>query len=292
MDLVVTADRLPKVGETIPGRDLHFFPGGKGANQALAAARLGAPTRLVGKLGRDAFGDQLMAFLAREGLDVSLTTRTSEASTGTALIVVTREDNSIVVVPGANGLFEVSDVAAAALEEGDILVSQFEIPEGTIRSFFEHGKLRGATTLLNPAPAKQCSRDLFSLADVIVLNETELAFFVDADDLDAVGPAARRLRHRDDQIIVVTLGAAGAIAVVGEREIRTPGRPVPLVDSTGAGDCYVGALAAQLAAGDGLESALHYANVAASLSVQRLGAGSSMPSREEVGAVLSSESAP
>ena len=281
MDLVVTAERHPKVGETVPGRELHVLPGGKGANQALAAARLGARARLVGKIGRDGFGDRLFSFLNEQGLDLDFTTRTGQAGTGTALIVVAGADNSIVVVPGANGLLTPADVEIVPIAAGDVLVSQFEIPEATILTFFARGKRAGATTVLNPAPAKRCAPALLALADVLVVNETELAFFLDTAVKDVVG-AARELRARADQIVVVTLGAAGAVAITGEREISAPGREVPVVDTTGAGDCFVGALAARLAAGDDLENALHYANVAASLSVQRLGAATSMPTAAEI----------
>jgi ribokinase len=283
MDLVVTAERHPKVGETVPGGDLHFLPGGKGANQALAAARLGARARLVGKLGRDAFGDRLHAFFVEGGLDLSFTTRTSEAGTGTALIVVAGADNSIVVVPGANGLLAPADVEGVPIARGDVLVSQFEIPEATILAFFARGKRSGAKTVLNPAPARRCAPELRALADVLVVNETELAFFLESDiaKRDVIS-AARGLPPRPEQIVVVTLGAGGAVAVDGEREVIAPGRTVPVVDTTGAGDCFVGALAARLAAGDDLERALHYANAAASLSVQRLGAASSMPTSDEV----------
>ena len=158
MDVVATADRHPRIGETVAGQSVLYFPGGKGANQAVAAAKLGAPTTLIGRLGKDAFGDELKAFLAAQGLDLSFVQETAEAHTGTAIVTVANADNTIVVIPGANALVDAVDVAAPALAKGDIAVSQFEIPLPAIAAFFERARAAGATTILNPAPAIACSR--------------------------------------------------------------------------------------------------------------------------------------
>ena len=287
MDVVATADVHPSTGQTVPGKSLDFFPGGKGANQAVAAAKSGAHTVMIGKLGWDAFGDQLESFLRNQGVHLALARRAEDVSTGTALIVVAGGDNTIVVVPGANGLLRPTEVTTTAVQKGDILVSQFEVPLETIQKFFQNGKQYGATTILNPAPAMECPRELLALVDVLVLNETELSFFsgssIPADAEEHVVIAkAKELRVHGDQVIVVTLGARGALAVLGEREIRVPGHPVTVLDTTGAGDCFVGNLAAKLAGGATLEQALRSANLAASICVQRMGAGPSMPTREEV----------
>lgn len=296
MDVVAFADRHPRVGETVPGKSIDFFPGGKGANQAVSAAKLGAETLLVAKLGTDAFSATLEDFLQNQGVNLTHVTRTDKANTGTALIVVgSNSDNTIVVVPGANAHLTPEDVVAVDIGKGDVLVSQFEIPEPTIRAFFEFGKERGAITMLNPAPARQCDQALLKLVDILVLNETELSFFLGRDiaasDLDAVRNAACTIRSNDDQVIVVTLGADGAVAVVGERFLRVPGQKVHAVDTTGAGDCYTGALAARIAGGATMEKSLRYANLAASICVQRPGAGTSMPSRDEVDCLVSEEAA-
>jgi ribokinase len=293
MDVVATADRHPKVGETVAGRAVHFFPGGKGANQAVAAAKLGAPTALIGRLGTDAFGRQLRTFLAAQGVDLALVKDTPDIHTGTAIITVADADNTIVVVPGANALVSAEDVAAPVLARGDVAVSQFEIPLPTISAFFRRARAAGATTILNPAPAMACNPDLLELVDVLVLNETELGFLA-ITELGEDDPPARyveaagRLQVSANTIVCVTLGKRGVLALIdGEASIMA-GRAVKAVDTTGAGDCFVGALAAQLAGGTAIRDALAYANVAASISVQRMGAAPSMPTATEVDEALAS----
>ena len=290
MDVVARATRFPRVGETVPGEATAFFPGGKGANQAVAAARSGADTVLIGRLGDDAFGRELQAFLAVQRVDLRHVV-TAQAETGTAIITVCDGDNTIVVVPGANGAVDAADVGAPVLAGGDVLVSQLEIPAPAISAFFRRGRAAGARTILNPAPAIAAGRDLLVLADIVVLNETELGFFTASDvgadaSLDQVAALARELQRDKDQIVCVTLGRRGAIVLVDGDLIAIPGRVVTAVDTTGAGDCFVGALAALLAAGAGIREALEYANVAASFCVQRMGAGPSMPTREEVMAAM------
>jgi ribokinase len=290
MDVVATADRHPKIGETVAGKEVLYFPGGKGANQAVAAAKLGAPTVLIGRLGRDAFGSELKAFLAAQGMDLSLVRETAEAHTGTAIITLANADNTIVVIPGANGLVSADDVAAVELVRGDVAVSQFEIPLPTITAFFQRARTAGATTILNPAPARAFGSDLLALVDVLILNETELGMLAktelrDTDDLARFIDAARSFRTHRDQVICVTLGKRGVLAVANGDPLTVPGRNVTAVDTTGAGDCFVGALAAQLAQGVSLPHALGYANAAASICVQRMGAAPSMPTASEVAAV-------
>jgi len=291
MDVVANAARFPKIGETVPGGDVHFIPGGKGANQAVAAAKSGARTALIGRLGRDAFGRRLKAFLAQQRVDVQHVTVTAEAHTGTAIITVADADNTIVVVPGANALVDPSDVAAPVIAKGDVLVSQFEIPAATIEAFFARGRAAGATTILNPAPMVEFNRRLLDLTDIMVLNETELSALTGVDivagDADATFiQLAKDLRPSRNQIICITLGRRGAIALVQHEAIVIPGRVVTPVDTTGAGDCFVGALAARLAGGAPIRPALAYANAAASISVQRMGAGPSMPTMSEVEAAV------
>jgi len=291
MDIVARALRFPRIGETVPGQDLAFFPGGKGANQAVAAARSGAETALIGRLGDDAFGRELQAFLAGQRVDLRHVQTTAQAHSGTAIITVCDGDNTIVVVPGANALVDASDVEAPTVQAGDVLVSQLEIPAPAIAAFFRRGRTAGARTILNPAPASQSGRDVLALADIVVLNETELGFFtasdVGADALpEQVIALARGLQSARDQIVCVTLGRRGAIALVGGDAITIAGRAVTAVDTTGAGDCFVGALAARLADGATIAAALDYANAAASICVQRMGAGPSMPTRDEVMSVL------
>ena len=289
MDVVATADRHPKVGETVAGREVLYFPGGKGANQAVAAARLGVKTTLIGRLGRDAFGAELRTFLGAQGIDLG-SAREADTHSGTAIITVAESDNTIVVIPGSNALVSADDVADAPLTKGDVAVSQFEISLPTIVAFFRRARAAGGTTLLNPAPAQKMSAELLALVDILVLNETELGFLAgvelsESDEAARILEVARRLQAREDQTICVTLGKRGVLALAGREEIAVPGRAVQAVDTTGAGDCFVGALAAQLADGKPIRDALEYANAAASICVQRMGAAPSMPTAAEVAAL-------
>jgi ribokinase len=292
MDVVATTDRHPRIGETVAGNAVLYFPGGKGANQAVSAAKLGAPTTLIGRIGTDGFGDELKAFLAAQGVDLTFVQSTADVHTGTALITIADADNTIVVIAGANGLVDAADVAAPTLAEGDIAVSQFEIPLPAVSAFFKRARAAGATTILNPAPAIEFDRALLDLVDILILNESELGFLTktelrDTDDYARFIEAARLLQTSTDQTICVTLGKRGIVALIDDRSHVDLGRAVKAIDTTGAGDCFVGAVAALLADGQPLRSALGYANIAASICVQRMGAAPSMPTVAEVEAVLS-----
>ncbi len=291
MDVVATADRHPKVGETVAGNAVHYFPGGKGANQAVASAKLGAPTTLIGRLGADAFGQQLRTFLAAQAVDLAHVKDTAEAHTGTAIITVADADNTIVVIPGANALVSAEDVATVAIAKGDVAISQFEIQQATIHAFFRHARAAGATTILNPAPAILFGKELLDLVDILVLNETELGFLTSTELRDSDDPArfveAARALQGGGRIICITLGKRGVLALIDGQTSVIAGRAVKAVDTTGAGDCFVGALASQLANGTDIRNALDYANAAASICVQRMGAAPSMPTAAEVAALLS-----
>ena len=287
MDVVASAPHHPKVGETVLGRDLFFFPGGKGANQAVAAARLGAQVSLIGRIGRDDFGAQMAAFLSAQGVDLKHVQDTEGKATGCALIVVANKDNAIVVVPGANAELSARDIEAVSVSRDDVLLSQLEIPTATVAAFFARGRASGARTILNPAPAIAVEPSLFALADLIILNETELAAFT-GRQVEATAAAgeivevANTLRSRADQVVCVTLGARGVVASGSGETHVIDGRQVEAVDTTGAGDCFAGAVAAELARGASVADALQFANVAASICVQRMGAGPSMPGLDEV----------
>ena len=291
MDVVATAERHPKIGETVAGKEVLYFPGGKGANQAVAAAKQGVLTTLIGRLGEDAFGRELRAFLAAQSIDLGTVRETPGAHTGTAIITLANSDNTIVVIPGANALVSAADVAAASLAKGDVAVSQFEIPLPAVSAFFRHARGAGAVTILNPAPARTAGPELLDLVDILVLNETELGLLTrrelhDSDEPQYFIEAARSLGRRDKSVCV-TLGRRGVLALVGGEAMLIPGRSVKAVDTTGAGDCFVGALASQLAAGKPMRDALTYANAAASICVQRMGAAPSMPTAAEVNEILS-----
>jgi ribokinase len=274
-----------------------YFPGGKGANQAVAASKLGASAALIGRLGKDAFGAELRAFLSGQGVDLSFVRETEGAHTGTAIITLANADNTIVVVPGANGLVTPEDVAAATLAKGDIAVSQFEIPLPTIAAFFKRARAAGTTTILNPAPARAIDDELLDLVDILILNETELGFLTglalhENDHFDRFFDAARSLQAHPAQIICVTLGKRGAVALMGDTPWMVQGRKVEAVDTTGAGDCFVGTAAAVLADSHQIKPALAYANDAAAVCVQRMGAAPSMPTIDEVRAAIRGWSKP
>lgn len=269
------------------GREVFFFPGGKGANQAVSAAKLGAWTALIGKVGADAFGRDLRSFLAAQNVCLKFLRDTSDAHTATAVITVADGNNAIVIIPGANGLLSERDVIEPTLAKGDVVVSQFEIPIPTVKAFFSRAQSAGATTILNPAPAIDFDRNLLELVDILILNETELGMMtgteIHEDDRDTqIIEVARTMQTRDSQIIIVTLGPRGALAWVRGKAVTIVGEVVESLDTTGAGDCFVGAVAAQTALGAPIEQALEYANVAASICVQRMGAGPSMPTKAEV----------
>ena len=291
MDVVAAADRHPRIGETVAGKAVLYFPGGKGANQAVSAAKLGAPTTLVGRVGADAFGQELKAFLAAQGVDLTFVKDTAEAHTGTAIITIANADNTIVVVPGANGLVSAEDIEAPVFARGDIAVSQFEIPLSTVSAFFRRARAAGATTILNPAPATAFGAEMLDLVDILILNETELGLLTktglrDTDDYERFIEAARSLQMGGNKTVCVTLGKRGIMALIDGQPHVDPGRAVKAIDSTGAGDCFVGAVAALLADGQPLQSAFGYANIAASVCVERMGAAPSMPTIAEVSAVL------
>jgi len=297
MDIVAQVQRHPVPGETISGTSLAYFPGGKGANQAVAASRAGAEVAMVGAVGDDAFGPNLLEFLRSNSIDTSAIEVKASTPTGTALIIVDATgENSIVVVPGANGAIQADDVVqAAAPQKGDVLVAQFETPLSATTAFFATGRTAGAACILNPAPAAAVPQELLAQVDVLVVNETELGVVSGASLGDS--PTAAEIRAAHDRLkalgftgcLVATLGARGAITVLGDRVIEIAGRRVNAVDTTGAGDCFVGYLSSSLALGQDMDKALGVANVAASLCVQRPGAGPSMPHAAEVDSLMSVE---
>lgn len=289
MDIVVTTKRHPEAGETVFGTDLKYFPGGKGANQAVSAAKLGAETVLLGKVGNDAFGEELINFLKEQNINTRVSKE--EASTGTALITIAEEtvDNTIVVIPGANFKLTEKDIVNINIEKDDILVSQFEIPLETIIAFFKKGREIETTNIFNPAPAQAIPDELLGLIDILILNETELSFLsgvtIDPANEESISTAVAKIQN-DVMKVVVTLGEKGVMAFENDEIITIEGRKVKAVDTTGAGDCFVGAIAVALAQDKSFSDSLKFANIAASLSVTKQGAGPSMPSLEEVTALM------
>jgi ribokinase len=295
MDVVVTVPRMPLPGETLTGGSVHQVPGGKGANQAVAARRLGVPTVLLGAVGADGFGTVLSGFLGAERIDTSLV-RTEHGPSGTALITVADGgENTVIVVSGANGGVYPERVAEAGIRPGDVVLLQNEIPAETNLAAARAARAVGATAILNLAPFRLPSPELLSAVDTLVANEAEFAELVGrsgsgaAAAVDLLRPGVVLTAAHGEPLgdLVVTMGADGALALLGGALFTVPGRRVPVVDTTGAGDCFCGAFGAALAAGLPPAVALERANVAAGLAVGRFGAGPSMPSAEDVDAALS-----
>lgn len=280
MDCATAVARLPKIGETLAGADFRLSPGGKGLNQAVASARMGAGTAFVARLGGDEFGARLMEFLAGENINLSGTLAVPEAATGAAFVAVCDGDNAIVVSPGANRLLRPCDADNIDIRAGDILLAQMEIPPQTVVGFLDFGKEKGALTILNPAPAIEAGRAAFAAADIIIVNAAELDFF--APPPGDFARRAEKILSRDSQAVIVTLGAEGLLCATRSGRFRCPAFPVKAVDSTGAGDCFAGVLAARLSRGDDLRGAATFAARAAAICVTRRGAAESMPRMTEL----------
>lgn len=287
VDVVARAERFPRPGETLYGERIDLSPGGKGANQAVAAARNGVPVSFVGKTGTDTFGRLLRRFLEGERIGLRHLSRTRAAPTGITVVTVARAENTIVSVPGASGRLRVEDVRSVRFRTSDTFVTQCGIPAGTVKELLRRAKRAGARTVVNATPTSRASDGVLALSDVVVVNEEELVQLAKGEPQDLrsrerVRTLVDRIRPASQQTVVVTLGRRGLI-VVEDTHIRFLGaHDVVPKDSTGAGDCLVGNLAAELSRGKPLFDALRYANWAAALSVQRSGAAPSMPRRTEV----------
>jgi ribokinase len=288
MDLVVRVAHLPAPGETILGRDYHTIPGGKGANQAVAAARLGGVVHMVGRIGQDKYGQTLCANLSTEGINVEFVQEDSETASGVALITVDEAGaNTIVVAAGANMALTPQDVLQAfkRIASMDVLVLQLELPIECVLEAARAGRARGAKVVLNPAPARLLSDDIYKNVDVLIPNETETSLLtgLPVDTLGQAEQAANRLLEMGVGAVVLTLGGRGALVVApGESSIHIPPHVVQVVDTTAAGDAFVAGLAVGLAEGLNLAEAARLGNSAGAIAVTRLGAQPSMPTREDV----------
>lgn len=296
-DLVVRAPYIPAPGETLLGSDFQRLPGGKGANQAVAARRVGADVHFVGCLGDDDLGDTTATILAAEGLRLDYLRRAPGVASGVALIVVAASgENSIVVASGANMRLASDDIdrAAPAIEVSRMVIAQLEIPLATVQRAFDLARAAHVTTLLNSAPAQPLPDELLALVDILVCNETEAAMLTEtpvASPQEALA-AARALQARGPRFVIVTLGADGCVLADGDTLTYIPAFAVPVVDSTAAGDAFIGALATRLAAGDPPEVAARYATAAAALSVAAPGAQPSLPTGAAVTAFLARQALP
>lgn len=277
MDLVVTSNKRPNAGETVLGESFKTVPGGKGANQAVASARLGADVYMVGRVGDDAYGQDILSNLQGQGVCTSYMKPVTEMESGTAHIILAEGDNSIVVVKGANNEVTphyVTDALSSIEDIGMVLIQQ-EIPEETVEAVCTICSEKGIPVILNPAPARQVSQQILDQAAYITPNEHEAALMFDGLTI------AEALRQYPNKLLI-TEGKNGVRYFDGIKEVLVPGYPVKAVDTTGAGDTFNGALAVALTEGKSLYDALAFANLAASISVTKFGAQGGMPTREEL----------
>ncbi|OLC17076.1 MAG: ribokinase [Candidatus Rokubacteria bacterium 13_1_40CM_69_96] len=291
VDFTVAGERLPRPGETITGGTLLVSRGGKGANQAVAARRLGAGVRLLACVGDDTSGREIRAALAHEGIGVAGVSTTDRAATGTALIVVDAEGrNAIAVAPGANWelTVEMAERRVQDLAWADIVMCQLETPLATVAWVLGEGRRRGRVTLLNPAPMRDEARDLVALADYLTPNETETERLsgVVVRGAESAAAAARALRSRGAGTVIVTLGAQGALACAADGLVRAPALPVAVVDTTAAGESFNAGLAVALGEARALPDALRFASATAALACTRRGAQPSLPRRDQVETLL------
>jgi ribokinase len=289
MDLVFRTSRMPAIGETITGKEFHQIPGGKGANQAVAAARQGAHVTFVASVGTDGFGEQSLQGFVREGIDAAYINKVRGVPTGTAGIIVDDSGhNCIVIAAGANAELTPAhvDTAADAIGASRLLVCQLETPLPTVRHAIDLAKARGVQVILNPAPVPAQALDaaLLSRIDYLILNETEASQLsgIEVTDLDSAQRASAKLLAKGVGAVLLTMGERGAYVAQSNGGRHLPAVKVDVVDTTAAGDTFVGAFAVGLARGLSVEDAGMEAQFAAALTVTRLGAQTSIPHRAEV----------
>ena len=284
-DLVVRVPRFPQPGETISGSDLQIIPGGKGANQAVAAARQGTSVSMLGRVGNDSFGPELINNLKQNNVDTFHVQIDPQAATGTAIIVVdSNGQNNIVLSPGGNGQVSPADVNMVSFLDYKLLLLQLEIPIETVLAAAQRARESGLRVLLNPAPARSLPDELISLSDFILPNETELSLLTNqpVHDIASAEKAARILLERGAQNVIVTLGANGALIVSGQEVIHVSTYQMNVVDTTAAGDAFIGGFASALLQNKALEVAVRYACACGALATTKFGAQPSLPTKSEV----------
>lgn len=286
MDLVTRTPRVPKNGETVIGTSFLTFPGGKGANQAVAAARLGVPVIMAGKLGMDAFGDEMLATLQAEGVSVDFVLRHQGAATGVGSVTLdAKGNNRIVVIPGANLLYNLADLSTleSVMSSAGLIMLQLEMDLDLVKEAVMMGARHGVPVILNPAPAHELDDELLQQVTYLTPNETEAEILtgVSINDLSSAKMAAQALLARGPKNVIITLAEEGALVATAGSFLHIPGYSVQAVDTVAAGDAFNGALAAGIVQGYSLEKSVRYANVVGALTVTREGAIPSLPNRSE-----------
>jgi ribokinase len=290
-DFIIRLERIPKPGETLLGGEFLNAAGGKGANQAVAAARAGGAVSFVARVGKDSLGDQAVANFVDDGIDVSCVVRDPRAASGAALIFVARNgENSIAVASGANNNLTPADVRKARplIARAKVVLMQLETPLVTVQAAARLGAAAGALVILNPAPARKLPGSLLELVSILTPNETEAELLtgIEIKNVASAARAAEKLRRRGVGTVVLTLGAAGALVADDQGTDLVAGFKVKAVDTTAAGDTFNGALAVALAEGQSLRQAVQLANAAAAISVTRVGAQPSAPDRKSIQRLL------
>lgn len=291
MDMVVKIDQRPQKGETVLGSEMFMSAGGKGANQAYAAALLGGDVTMVGCLGEDVFADKLKDNLANAGVDVSHIETRKDAASGTAFISIDWEgDNSIIVAPGANNLLSVGLVQEkeSLIKNAGLLIVQLETPLDAITEAVRIAKENGVPVLLDPAPAQKLPAELLAMVDYITPNETEMFILtgIEVKDTKTAQVAAAKLLEQGVKTVVAKMGGKGVTVVNPNRTSYIEGYKVDVADTTAAGDAFAGAVGACLVEGTDIWSAAHFGNAVGALTVTRLGAQASIPTRAEVEAFI------
>jgi len=289
MDLIVRTERIPRPGETVHGYGFSTVPGGKGANQAAAAARLGAAVTMLGRVGQDAFGDAMLDNMMMQGVETGYILRDRREPSGIALIQIQEDgDNSIVVAPGANGRVSIDDVyrATELIWGASFLVAQFEVPLPVVRHAIGIAASKGVPVVLNPAPAYAVDPGFLEGVYCLVVNETEAETLTGmaVADLPGARAAGIELQAMGVPVVIVTLGGQGALLVAEGKPLHVPARQVTVVDTTAAGDAFIGGLVASLDRGMDLPDAVRYATCAGSLATTVLGAQTSLPDKAAVDA--------
>ena len=288
MDLVIRSPHIPKPGETIIGNDFQTIPGGKGANQAVAAARLGGEVSMVGRVGEDAFADVLLNNISISGVDSEYVRRDGNAATGVALIVVDDSgENIIVVASGANMQLDETDVAAAeqVISSSDVLLLQLEVPLPVVTRAAQIAQEHGVTVILNPAPARELPQELLELVDILVPNESETALLtgLQVESKSDLETAAAALLDSGVRSVVITLGGRGSFLASADYKTEIfPAYSIQPVDTTAAGDAFMAGLAVNFSAGGSLPEAIRWGNAAGALAALKFGAQTSLPMRDEV----------
>lgn len=291
LDLVAKVPRFPNVGETLEGHSFYMGFGGKGANQAIMSARLGAHVTMVTKLGRDVFSEMTLKNYREQDVDTRFVLFGDERASGVASILVDEQGrNMIVIVPGANMALSPDDVRAAreVIQSANVVVCQLEVPVETTLETFRIAKEADVRTILNPAPAAPIPDELLELSDIVSPNETEteLLTSMPVGTIEEAEAAARHLQGRGARTVVLTLGERGVLLVEEGSAVHVPAVQVEAVDTTGAGDAFIGSLAVFLAEGQSLPKAIEWANAVAAVSVTKIGTQASFPKREEVAHLL------